>query len=443
VEIDQIDQKSDSFQQRPVSIVMEPALTRILYWIRKGGFAVLDQALFAGTNFVVNILLARWLPPEQYGAFAVTYSILLLLAAFHTAVLSEPMMVFGVGKYAEKFDKYLGILLYGHWLITSAMSLALGLCALFFFKFGSQGMARALVGLSVALPFILLLWVVRRAVYVHFRLYWASAGSALYFMVMMFGVFLLAKAGLLSPRTTLITMGLAGVTVSCGLMFVLQPQLRFVGGNPTRAMVLEDHWKYGSWNVLSVGFYWASGQILMILVPIFLGLHASAVIAAVINLFRPLNLLMQSTTLLALPALSGVVNRKVPTKFFMHKSKQLVLIYTTAAFVYGMSMTSLSGLILHHLYAGKYDGYGILVFLFTLSYTASASVQSLVTVLKATGNTRSVLSIWVISALLVTLMAIPMMLAWGIIGAISVVALSYFISASVAWRKITLLGGSA
>ena len=85
----------------------------LVHWGKKGGLTLLDQGLFSGANFLVNILLARWLAPEEYGAFAVAYSIFLLLAAFHTAVLTEPMMIFGAGKYVDKFPKYLGILLFG------------------------------------------------------------------------------------------------------------------------------------------------------------------------------------------------------------------------------------------------------------------------------------------------------------------------------------------
>ena len=70
----------------------EFALPNLLSWVTKGGLAILDQALFAGANFLVNIFLARWLTPTEYGAFALAYSIFLLLGAFHTAILTEPMM---------------------------------------------------------------------------------------------------------------------------------------------------------------------------------------------------------------------------------------------------------------------------------------------------------------------------------------------------------------
>ena len=95
-------------------IDQEIVLPKLLSWATKGGFALIDQALFAGANFLVNILLARWLTPTEYGAFALAYSVFLLLGTFHTAIFTEPMMVFGAGKHAEQFEKYLGILLRGH-----------------------------------------------------------------------------------------------------------------------------------------------------------------------------------------------------------------------------------------------------------------------------------------------------------------------------------------
>lgn len=54
-------------------------LVSVFGWARKGFWAVLDQGLFAGSNFLVSVLLARWLEPASYGAFSVAYSVFLLL----------------------------------------------------------------------------------------------------------------------------------------------------------------------------------------------------------------------------------------------------------------------------------------------------------------------------------------------------------------------------
>ena len=40
-------------------------------WIARGTWAVADQGFFAAGSVLLNVLLARWLAPQEYGAFAV------------------------------------------------------------------------------------------------------------------------------------------------------------------------------------------------------------------------------------------------------------------------------------------------------------------------------------------------------------------------------------
>ena len=52
-------------------------------WYRRGlkaGFSIADQAMLSGSNFTLNILLARWLESAEYGAFTLVFSIFLFLA---------------------------------------------------------------------------------------------------------------------------------------------------------------------------------------------------------------------------------------------------------------------------------------------------------------------------------------------------------------------------
>src|SRR5215208_5610067 len=83
-------------------------------WLRKGTWAVLDQGLFATSNFILNVLLARWLSPDAYGAFGLTFAIFLLLGSVHSAMLTEPLLVFGSGKYKNRLSEYMGALVYAH-----------------------------------------------------------------------------------------------------------------------------------------------------------------------------------------------------------------------------------------------------------------------------------------------------------------------------------------
>src|SRR5215208_612330 len=68
-------------------------------WLTRGIWAVVDQGLFTLTNFSLNILLARWLSPEEYGAFTVAFTLFLLFGALHIAVLIEPLLIFGPSTY--------------------------------------------------------------------------------------------------------------------------------------------------------------------------------------------------------------------------------------------------------------------------------------------------------------------------------------------------------
>ena len=51
-------------------------------WLQKGLYAVLDQGLISGSNFLLTILLARWLAPEQYGAYALSFAIFVFFSFF-------------------------------------------------------------------------------------------------------------------------------------------------------------------------------------------------------------------------------------------------------------------------------------------------------------------------------------------------------------------------
>ena len=69
-------------------------------WQRPTIISLADQAVFSGSMLLVNILLARWTSPEEFGAFAVLFAVFLIFAGFHNALIIEPMSVFGARKEA-------------------------------------------------------------------------------------------------------------------------------------------------------------------------------------------------------------------------------------------------------------------------------------------------------------------------------------------------------
>jgi O-antigen/teichoic acid export membrane protein len=107
-------------------------------WLGKGFWAVTDQGLFASTNFVLNVLLTRWLTPQDYGVFTVAFAVFLFFGTFHTALLTEPMLILGPGRYRGRLSEYLDTLLYGHFGFATLCSLLLLLAGLGFRLSGSS-----------------------------------------------------------------------------------------------------------------------------------------------------------------------------------------------------------------------------------------------------------------------------------------------------------------
>src|SRR5579862_1359975 len=88
--------------------------SRLVRWISKGGLAILDQGLISGSNFLVSILLARWLMPDQYGAYAVAFGIYMMLSLVYQSLVLEPMGVFGGSVFRTNLRGYVRTLVSIH-----------------------------------------------------------------------------------------------------------------------------------------------------------------------------------------------------------------------------------------------------------------------------------------------------------------------------------------
>ncbi len=100
------------------------------------------------------------------GAFSLAYAIFLLLGTVHTGLWTEPMLVYGSGRYRENFPAYQQILLRHHWRFGGATCLFFLVLHLGFWACGAREIALSFLGLSLAAPTVLYLWLVRRGAYV-------------------------------------------------------------------------------------------------------------------------------------------------------------------------------------------------------------------------------------------------------------------------------------
>src|SRR5579862_9263632 len=201
-------------------------MARLIPWVRKGGFAILDQGLISGSNFLVSVLLARWMAPEQYGAYAVAFGIFVLLSLVYQSLVLEPMAVFGGSSYRNSLRSYLKILFRIHFVISLSLIVIFGAIALVIEIFGKQPvLAAAFAGVTIASPCVLVLFLARRTFYLEFSPAESTLGSLVYCALMLVGLFVAYHRGILSTFSAFVLIGLAAGFASGLLWFRLRTQL--------------------------------------------------------------------------------------------------------------------------------------------------------------------------------------------------------------------------
>lgn len=273
-------------------------------WIRRGTLAVIDQGVFSGSNFVVSILLARWMSESDYGAYAYTFAIFLLISGFYNVLFLEPMSIFGPVRHAKHFMSYLGHLIGLH--TVTIVITSVGLIAVW----GAVSLIRsdrllldALVGMSLAHGLILFFWLIRRACYTRHQPGKALLGTVVYSVALVGGLYLLERSALLTLFSTFVWMGVAGVVGGVFQYVILRYGSVSASAFPAGATkgLIRENWQYGRWMLVASVSSWLSTWAYFVLAGNFLDLAEVASLKAIQNMVLPLTQAITAFTLLFAP----------------------------------------------------------------------------------------------------------------------------------------------
>src|ERR1700739_739265 len=192
---------------------------RLRVWGARAIFSLLDQGLFSGAGFLVNLLLARWLAPDSYGAFAVAFAAFLFIAGFYNVLLLEPLTVMGPSRYSENLPAYFRAQLLIHFLLVGGLAVA-GLLGglLTWLVTPHSPLVGAIFGGALMSPLMLLLWLARRMGYVLQRPGLAVAGTASYLALIIAGLAMVRYSGWVTPFFGFFLMGAASLVASGGIV---------------------------------------------------------------------------------------------------------------------------------------------------------------------------------------------------------------------------------
>jgi O-antigen/teichoic acid export membrane protein len=314
-------------------------------------WAIADQGLFALANFLTNVLLARWMPEAAYGVYTQVYLVFLLIGTAHTAVMTEPMLVFGAGRYREELPGYLAALLRGHWLLTGVASAITAAAAATLLARGHQMLGLTALALALAGPFILLQWLGRRACYISPGPRLAALAGAGYLVLSLGGAYGLYRARLLSPELAIGTMGVASLVSAGWILARLGVTGRSRGATPDRRDIAARHWSYGRWALASGALSWVPGSIYYLAFPATArGLADTATLRALMNLTLPATHVYAALATVLIPRLVPLV----ATADFLRTVRATLLRYVLAAVLYYLAIGAAGAGIVRLLYQERY-----------------------------------------------------------------------------------------
>src|SRR5271166_4956800 len=218
-------------------------------------YGLADQVLAVGGMFAVNIALARLRSKEEYGSFALCYSVFTLLSGLHNAAILEVYTIYGSGRYHPGFAGYRRLLWRTNaWLLTGITALLLGSWQGLRWLYPALA-APALLGVALACGVLMTASFVRRTFYMRRRSDLAARFSGAFFVICMILLALAVRGGWLNALSAFLIVALAWLVA---VLFIrhelfIQREPERTGSRDGVDFLLEEpgywseHWKYARW----------------------------------------------------------------------------------------------------------------------------------------------------------------------------------------------------
>jgi O-antigen/teichoic acid export membrane protein len=316
------------------------------------GVAIADQGLFSGSNFLLNVLLARWLSERDYGVFAVVFSIFLFLSGFHNALILEPLTILGPAKYSNVLRSYIISQIKIHFLLTGTIGFIVTLAG-FILGFKSE-LGQSIISAGIALPFMLLIWLVRRIYYVLQFSLGAMICSGIYAILIIAGLIFVPNK---SPSNAFIILGISSfVSAVIALVWSVMHTKDVFPNVLNLKDVINSQWLFGKPIVLAVFLFTFGSQIQVFLIGSLIDLQTAGVWRALQNFALPMVQVITAISTFTLPTLSIEFGGS-RFKELQEKGYRNLLVLIGLALVYEIILFSFGPQIEQILYNGKLISY--------------------------------------------------------------------------------------
>jgi O-antigen/teichoic acid export membrane protein len=395
------------------AILALPAASRLV----PVAYSFADQGLAVGATFLANVMLARTQTKEEYGMFALSYSLFTLLAGLHNSALLEPCTVYASGRYRNRFSEYLRLMVRINAFVGLLLSMVVLLVCLLLYWAAPQYVSRALLGLGLTAGVLLSGSFLRRVFYLQRQPAFAAQASLLSFVTVACALWLGAKAHLLNGFSIFIILALGWIAAGLGLGRKLA-----LGPSGPSFLDLEpgywrEHWKYSKWVLFTAlvfqlttqGYYW--------IVAGFVSVKDVAGLRAIQMLVAPMDQVFIAISFLVLPALAArYASNRMGS--FLAFSKRYAMAVVTATALFALAVRIVGKPVMHWLYNGKFDDLAPMLYVLAFLPLLMGIGNTMNDALKATEHPKMVFYAYVCSGAATLLGGIPLVIRFGLPGAV-------------------------
>ncbi|MCZ6716399.1 MAG: polysaccharide biosynthesis C-terminal domain-containing protein [Gammaproteobacteria bacterium] len=419
---------------------MIQASVRLLGRYSHINWALADQAMVSGVNFLTGILLARYLGLEGFGQFTLAWMAVLFVNALQHATIIAPMMSIGPKQSAAELPAY-----YGAVIVQQVVFSLCGFVVLFaaveatplvFPDWGLGGLGLPLASAAVAFQCQDFL---RRYLFARGRAAQAFVNDGVrYFgqLAVLTWLFLSFPDRRESESALWVIAGTAAAAAFCGVFLV--ERIAWAPG-ALRATAAR-HWRFSRWLAGSAVMQWVTANLFLLAAGALLGTAAVGALRAAQTLMGPCNILFQG--------LENVVPARAAWHFQHGGKAALVGYMKKIGLVFGLVTAGIAVVVaaapdfwLGLAYGGEYVGYGYLVRWYAVVYVVFFFAVPLRAGLRALEETRGIFIATVFGATVSVVGAYPLVSGFGAVGAVAGMAVVQLCIQGALLRGVTVQMG--
>ena len=379
-------------------------------------FSMADQALSVGGTFLVNLVLARTETREDYGLFALSYSVLIFLMGLNNAAILEPFTVYGAGRHRSRLAEYFQLMCWTSAALGLLLTAGLLASCLALHWIAPHLLPRAMVGLGLTISVLLAGTLLRRVFYLQRKAGLAAAASLIFFLTVGCGLWITSRAQVLGSLSVFLVLAAGWLAAGVSLAGKLP-----LGNNRPTFLDLQpnywrEHWTYARWvlatafvfQLTTQGYYW--------LVAGLLSVKDVAELKAVSLMVAPADQIFIALNYLVLPLLAArYAARKIGPLLAAWRWYAIAIAVATLSFflfvrTFGKPLT-------HLLYGGRYDDAAPLLTLLVLVPVVMGVGHTMNAALKAAESPKLVFWAYVSSGTITFVAGVPLVARFGLRGA--------------------------